>query len=72
VPSRHGRPPHRPRRLEPGDHPLPDQGPLVLGEAGEEAEHELAGRGRGVDRLAQGPQPDAAGAQLGHDPDQVG
>ena len=35
-------------------------------------EHELAGRGRGVDGLRERAQPDAAGPELGHDLDQVG
>src|SRR4051794_31451488 len=42
------------RRDQPCIHPLPDQGPLVLGERPEQIVEELAMRGRGVDALCEG------------------
>ena len=52
-----------------------DQLPLELGQRCEDAEHEAAGRGRGVDLRAlagEHPQAHAAGGQVLHGVDQMG
>jgi hypothetical protein len=56
------------------DRALPDQLALELGERREDAEHQLAGGGRGVDRGAlpgEHPQADAACIEVVHDVDEV-
>ena len=64
-----------PRGLEPGHSAFADQLPLELGQRREDAEHEAAARGRGVDLRAlagEHPQAHAAGRQVLHGVDQVG
>jgi hypothetical protein len=59
---------------EAGDRALPDQLALELGERGEDAEHQLAGGGRGIDRgslSGQHAQSDAARIKIMHDVDQM-
>ena len=65
----------RPRGREPGQGAFADQLPLELGQRREDAEHEAAGRGGGVDLRAlagEHPQAHAAGRQVLHGVDQVG
>ena len=65
----------RPRGLEPSQGAFADQLPLELGQSREDAEHETAGGGGGVDLRAlagEHPQAHAAGGQVLHGVDQVG
>ena len=67
-------PPWRPRGREPGPGAFADQLPLELGQRREDAEHEAAGGGGGVDLRAlpgEHPQAHAAGRQGLHGVDQV-
>ena len=64
-----------PGGLEPGHGAFTDQLPLELGQRREDAEHEAAGRGGGVDLRAlagEHPQAHAAGGQVLHGVDQMG
>ena len=70
-------PPLRPRARgrEPGPGAFADQLPLELGQRREDAEHEAAGGGGGVDLRAlpgEHPQAHAAGREVLHGVDQVG
>ena len=63
------------RGLEPGQGAFSDQLPLELGQRREDAEHEAAGRGGGIDLRAlagEPPQAHAAGRQVLYGVDQVG
>src|SRR5271165_5697152 len=67
-------PPLRPRARgrQPCLGPLLDQPPLELGEGGEDVEHQLARRGRGVDRpVAEGSEAHATIPELLDQVDQV-
>ena len=72
-----GRPPFptaSARRDKPGDRSLGNQLPLELGQRSKNAEHKLAGGGRGVDRRAvtgQDLQSHATSSQVVHGIDQV-
>ena len=67
--------PASPGSLEPGPGAFPDQLLLELGQRREDAEHEAAGRGRGVDLrplAGEHPQAHLAGRQVLHGVDQMG
>ena len=67
--------PARPRGLESSQGAFPDQLPFELGQRREDAEHEAAGSGGGVDLRAltgEHPQAHAAGGEVLHGVDQMG
>ena len=68
-------PPLRPRALESSQGAFPDQLLFELGQRREDAEHEAAGSGGGIDLRAligEHPQAHAAGGEVLHGVDQMG